>query len=144
LLTFACIAGRPNLALEVVDGEAEALQPGLFQSIEPGAFEGQLLTTEPPLEAGSVALRLGQGKLTGTLIVTLENCKKFARLYVLALGHGHLFDAGAGPRPDDDHPRLWLQPRERADLGLRYLLGGPPRCLGQRCRNWPDDSVRAD
>jgi hypothetical protein len=109
----------------------------LFQSIEPDAFEGQLLATEPPLEAGSVALRLGQGKLTGALVVTLENRKNFARLYVLALGHGHFLDADAGPRPDDDHPRLRLQPRERVDLGLGYLLGGLARRLGQRRQQWP-------
>jgi hypothetical protein len=61
-----------HFPLEIGDCRAEAIKTGLFEAIEPGALECQLLAAHASLEPPSVALRFGQGKLALALVVTLE------------------------------------------------------------------------
>jgi hypothetical protein len=98
-----------HFCLEIGDGRAEAIEPRLFEAVEPGALECPLVAAEASLEPGRVALRFGQGKLALALFVTLEDGEQFACLDVLPLGDSHLFHAHARPGPDHDRSRFRLQ-----------------------------------
>jgi hypothetical protein len=93
-----------HFPLEIGDSLAEVIEPGLFEAIEPGALECQLLAAHAALELRSVALRFGQCKLALALIVALEDGQKLSRLHVLPLGDAHLIHAHARPGPDHDRP----------------------------------------
>jgi hypothetical protein len=115
---------------QVGDGRAEAIEPGLFEAVEPGAIQCHLIAAQASLEPRGVALRLGQGKLALALVVTLEDGQEVSRLHVLPLGDAYLFHAHARPGPDHDRPRFRLQMRQGPDVRASDGARSPARRLG--------------
>jgi hypothetical protein len=62
-----------HFPLEIGDGRAEAIEPGLFEAIEPRPLECQLFAAQTSLESRGFALGFGQGELALALIVTLKD-----------------------------------------------------------------------
>jgi hypothetical protein len=62
-----------HFPLEIGDGRTEAVESGLFEAVESGSLECELLAAQASLEPSSVALGLRQGKLALALVVTLED-----------------------------------------------------------------------
>jgi hypothetical protein len=125
--------------LEIRDRRAEAIEPGLFEVVEPSPLECQLLAAHASLELGSAALCFGQGKLALALVVTLEDGEQISRLHVLSLGDEHLLHAHARSGPDHDRPRLRLQMGQCTDVRAGDRARSPARrlCLRRPTRQRP-------
>jgi hypothetical protein len=119
-----------HFLLEIGDGFLQAIEPGLFESVEPISFECQLLAAQASLELRSVALRFGQGKLALALVATLEDGQEFSRLHVLPRGDAHLFHAHARSGPDHDRPRFRLQMCQGTDVRAGDRARSPAGRLG--------------